>query len=498
MMKQMHLVLVVLLAVLILFGWGSAILGSLGGADAEYIACVTQAEEYMKRGLYQKAAMEYEAAVNLEDTEEGWIKVLDAYALRYEESNTIYDDYLMAAENAVIWHADSAVLVMRLADLYLIDENYSSAYKCLKDALEYGIEDNALSEKFLDVRYACSEMWGEYRGYTPCVNGYYTVNESGSWDYMTEDGADEDLGQFVFAGPVGENGMRLMGDETRYWLQDEDGVIQGILNFVPETAGVYTEELIPIKYEGVYAYYNSLGDKQFGAYENAGSFYYGCAAVQEKGIWYLIDNTGAKVSESTYEEIVLAHDGNYLKNDVMIAKKDGKYRLYNSKEEVIGDFACTGMDRMASDGMIAFEQGGKWGFVDTEGNVVIEPTYTKARSFSNGMAAVFNGELWGFIDFEGNLVMDYTYMEVDYFNEKGYCMVLSEIIEEEVEPPMEESEEAEETEPEETEPEEMTDGAEEEEYIEEEIDLMEIFEENKDVETIEVEIWIQIGRRINK
>jgi hypothetical protein len=114
------------------------------------------------------------------------------------------------------------------------------------------------------------------------------------------------------------------------------------------------------------------------------------------------------------------------------------------------------------------------------------------------MAAVFNGELWGFIDFEGNLVMDYTYMEVDYFNEKGYCMVLSEIIEEEVEPPMEESEEAEETEPEETEPEEMTDGAEEEEYIEEEIDLMEIFEENKDVETIEVEIWIQIGRRINK
>lgn len=509
-MKQMHLILVILLVALIVFGWGGAVVNSVNGAGAEYTAHVELAEEYLSRGLYQKAAREFEDAVNIEDTEEGWLKVLDAYALRYEESTAIYDDYLMAAENAVAWHSDSAKLAMRLADLYMIDENYTSAYKCLQAVADFGVEDADLTAKLRQVRYACSEMWAEYRDFTSCVNGYYTVFESGFWDYLTADGSDEDLGKLTFAGPVGENGMRLLGNEEQYWLQDEEGVVQGKLTFVPEAAGVFAEELIPIKSEGTYAYYNSLGDKQFGAYDNAGSFYYGYAAVQEGGVWYIIDNTGAKASGNTYEEIVLAHDGNYLMNDVMIAKKDGKYRLYDLDEKVIGEFSCTGIDVMTADGIVAFEQGGKWGFVDLDGNVVLEPAYTLARSFSNGMAAVSNGELWGFIDPEGNLVMDYTYMEVDYFNEEGYCMVLAEIIEEEVQPEVEETDEAEDTfVPEETTGEEVTDETTEEtvpeetteetvDETEEDVDLMEIFEEDEEVETVEVELWMQIARRVNK
>lgn len=66
---------------------------------------------------------------------------------------------------------------------------------------------------------------------------------------------------------------------------------------------------------------------------------------------------------------------------------------------------------------------GKWGFIDESGNYVIEPQYTEARSFFDGTALVSTDfASWGMIDVQGNYIIEPVYEDVSYYKE-GYALV---------------------------------------------------------------------------
>ena len=186
--------------------------------------------------------------------------------------------------------------------------------------------------------------------------------------------------------------------------------------------GIFAEDLVAIKINEKWAYYDLLGDKQFGEYTAAGTFQDGKAAVCDGKEWMLIDKNGKKASDS-YEEIRLNTDGTYIKNSIMLAKKNGTWKMYDEKEKEVGKFSCDNLDVVTDDELIAFEKNSLWGFVNLEGEVVIEPEYTEAKSFSEGLAGVSKGTLWGFIDENNRLVIENAYAEADYFNKEGNCMV---------------------------------------------------------------------------
>lgn len=418
-MKQSKLI-IILLIVLIIGGWGTALLATDIGETKEYNGHIEMAEEYMGRGLYQKAIEEYDAALDIKSTEAVWTAKLGAYQKRYEESTKIYDDYLSAAQSAVSYYSKNADYLITLANLYMVRDEYTSAYKALNNAVESGLKNEKVDALLLDVKYAFEIKWKAYTGCSACSNGYYAVSETGVWTYIEQDGSDTDYEQLLFAGPVGASGIRVVQDEARAYLIDEKEVVQGILKFAPTAAGVFSENLIAIKDDKSYSYYNSLGDKQFGEYDAAGAFVNGVAAVQKDGKWFLIDNKGKEVSSEKYEDIILQANGTHLKDGVMIAKKDGTYKIYRDGK-ASGNYSDA--DIITDDNMIAVCKDGKWGFVDLEGKEILAPKYKDAKSFSNGLAAVSNGEKWGFIDTAGNLVIDYLFYGGDYFNAEGCCMV---------------------------------------------------------------------------
>ena len=447
-MKQTHLLIIVLFVLLGLIGWGSAIVDSVGGENEEYNNHVALAEDYFERGLYQKSAKEYENALTLVNTQDGYAKLLAAYQARYEESESIYDDYLSAAEMAVTYYPECPEFVLTLAQLHVDAGSYRAAYKAVKNALEAGMTDERVAVMAVRIAYSYEFQWSEYKEYIGCVNGYYAVRQYDLWDYMTPDGSIEDLGEFLLAGPVGEDAVRLCVTKNRTILTDADEIVQGIVHLTAEKAGVYAEGLIPVMSEGVYAYYDLLGDKKFGSFEEAGTFQNGKAAVCSNGKWYFIDNTGNPVSGETYEHIVLNVDGTYLKNEIMLAKKNGAYHIYNAEGEQVGTFAADNVDVVTDNGWIAFCKNDKWGYVNTAGEEMIAPAYEGAKSFSYGLAAIYDGEFWGFINENNALVIGCQFLEADYFNEEGSCMVCTEEVEVivvEEEAAEEETEEAEET-----------------------------------------------------
>ena len=61
--------------------------------------------------------------------------------------------------------------------------------------------------------------------------------------------------------------------------------------------------------------------------------------------------------------------------------------------------------------------------MDDDGNVVIECLYGDAKSFQNGFAAVSSNGRWGYIDVEGNLIVQPVFLEASSISEKGTAAV---------------------------------------------------------------------------
>ncbi len=67
--------------------------------------------------------------------------------------------------------------------------------------------------------------------------------------------------------------------------------------------------------------------------------------------------------------------------------------------------------------LIPVKSGDKWGYVDYEGNFVINPQFDEAEIFVDGIAKVVKGEQYGFIDEEGKYVANPGYESATTFLE---------------------------------------------------------------------------------
>ncbi|MBQ8618726.1 MAG: WG repeat-containing protein [Clostridia bacterium] len=130
-----------------------------------------------------------------------------------------------------------------------------------------------------------------------------------------------------------------------------------------------------------------------------------------------------KMVPDRFEEIGEFRDG------IAIARTDfDYYYLINDKCEILTKRRCSKLEEL-SDGLRVFRYDGeqKYGYMDAQGNVVIEPQFYAATDFSQGYAAVRLNEKgkWGMINKKGILVLPYEYWSIGSFSE-GLCAVSKE------------------------------------------------------------------------
>ena len=61
-------------------------------------------------------------------------------------------------------------------------------------------------------------------------------------------------------------------------------------------------------------------------------------------------------------------------------------------------------DEFSDDGLAPVKQGGKWGYIDQTGKMIIKPQFDGGRPFDNGLAEVKSGDAFGYVDKTGNYV----------------------------------------------------------------------------------------------
>ena len=139
-------------------------------------------------------------------------------------------------------------------------------------------------------------------------------------------------------------------------------------------------------------------------YNGAGSFIDDRAWVRHKKLYGYIDKTGNQVIALQYKDAESFSDGMAivsLKDKYGFIDKDGnelipcQYSAANSFSEGLAAVNIGGKWRDAPDEISAMTGrkqtmivGGKWGYIDTKGNIVIPLQYEYAEPFKDGKAKV--------------------------------------------------------------------------------------------------------------
>lgn len=254
-----------------------------------------------------------------------------------------------------------------------------------------------------------------------------------------------------FNDPISSEGLTLTKVESTFGYFDKTGrcVIdlgaKGI-----DTAWAFTEGLAKVKKDGKYGFIGKLGTLVIPPqFNHAWMFSEGLAAVEKDGKWGFIDKIGAAVIPHRFSNVYSFSDGYARVNEggsihgclsvggewIKCFTKGGKNGYIDRTGKMViaaiqdwtFDFVG-GMAKVNMGGQLnqrGTVEGGKWGFMDKAGILIAKPIYDEVYDFADGFAAVAVDKLWGFIDAKGNVLIEPRFKEAYHFSE-GLACVLTE------------------------------------------------------------------------
>ena len=130
-----------------------------------------------------------------------------------------------------------------------------------------------------------------------------------------------------------------------------------------------------------------------------------------------IDETGEIIIDPQY-----SNAGDFEEGLAYVTRNKAE-RFINKKGETVVSPEWDSMWVSFSDGVVPVKKDGKWGYVDTKGDLVIDCKFESASSFGQGLAPVkFNGK-WGYINKSGDFAIDPQYEYAYRFSDSGLAGV---------------------------------------------------------------------------
>ena len=208
--------------------------------------------------------------------------------------------------------------------------------------------------------------------------------------------------------------------------------------------------LFPVAIEGSWGYINSEGAIVIEpAFQIAGDFADGRAAVRNNWRWEYIDKTGEAVIEGNFQQLQLFSEGKAA------VRMDGRWGFVNTKGEFVinprfrnalsfsDGFAFVRsldyqdylyidtkgnplesltmpdldpiLDATFNDGRALVLDNNRYGYIDKSGDLIVDLIYSEALSFSEGLAAVFVSDRWGYIDTSGKMSISPGFISAGHF-----------------------------------------------------------------------------------
>lgn len=131
-----------------------------------------------------------------------------------------------------------------------------------------------------------------------------------------------------------------------------------------------------------------------------------------EGMMGLLDDSGVEVVAPDYQ-LLLTRD---RPGGLWMAVKDRRYGFLSSDGEVVIPLTFDEARVFSRDDVAAVRVGNRWGFIDRKGKFVGgPPAYDEVRDMAEGRAGVRVGDRWGIIDRAGKTIVPPTYKDIGLF-----------------------------------------------------------------------------------
>ena len=125
----------------------------------------------------------------------------------------------------------------------------------------------------------------------------------------------------------------------------------------------------------------------------------------KKGRWGLFSTQGEALIKAEHEKIIYDKS---VKKLILSNRANAKMGLYSSSFKSIGKSIYDKIYKF-SKGRARFKRKGQWGFLDLQGNEIIQAAYDSVCSFQDQRARVWQDSLWGLIDLDGVSLIEPQY-----------------------------------------------------------------------------------------
>lgn len=390
---------------------------------AEYNRLLAEAQRYEKNQIYTTAIEYYQQAIAIRDSLELQEQIARDYLAAGDESGFVNT---CGRINEAYGYPMSTVEM--LADFYEENKRTESLISLLNDALKHHDDSAELADRYASVRYTYENHYIAYEKIYTFRAGKAVCVQEGRYGLLNADGSLAIRTVNDWTGSPSDDGLLPVFREGKFYFADTNGNKKEV-----PMDGQNVEELgnlgsgvAPAKIDGKYGYVNSRFEPQSGfEWDGATTMQDGFAAVKKGEKWAVINSSFETVTDYIYDDVKTDENGFFAVSGRAFVRDADGFRMINGSGESIGGGGYEDAVPFVSKEPTAVEKNGLWGFVNTDGEMVIEPQYRNAGAFSEGLAPVETDDGWGYITLNNEMVIGPKFSEA-----KSFCQGLAPVKEE--------------------------------------------------------------------
>lgn len=412
-------IIIISLAFFLIIAWTVG-LSNIKGEDKESkISYYRQlGQEQMELEAYGAAIQCYLKIIDLDNSIDNYLALADAY---YKAGKV--DSYKEVFELLMDLYSEDAVGYEKLATYYYNISDHQECVNIAMKAAKNGIRTELLDKYYYECAYAYWYVGDFYKEAYRFMDDFAIVKQNDRMEIVNSELKYLENIEYDFISYYSGDKFAV-SDGSRAYFIDANG------SKYLDSNKNYTKVFAINEGRGVavlhdkYKYVNSVYQEIYGDYDYGTSYSNGIAAVKNKDTWFIIDMNGQKINNEIYHDILVDEDNFCSKKGLFFGQQNDQYYLYNTEGKKVVDIGFEDAEPFFEDTMTAVKINGKWGFINTEGEIVIEPQYDEARTFGNGLAAVKIDGGWGFINKSNKLVIDTVFQDAKCFSKNKIAVVM--------------------------------------------------------------------------